>query len=97
MHDEAQLKASAKEILDRVADKVKIGGSLIYATCSLMREENEDQIEAFLKNHPNYSIAPVVKRWPLQTPCPVDGDYMRLTPKDHQTDGFFTAILQRMS
>ena len=86
-----------KEILDRVADKVKIGGSLIYATCSLMREENEDQIEAFLKNHPNYSIVPVVKRWPLQTPCPVDGGYMRLTPKDHQTDGFFTAILQRIS
>jgi 16S rRNA (cytosine967-C5)-methyltransferase len=84
-----------KEILSRVSDKIKIGGRLVYATCSLMREENEDQIADFLKNNPNYKIIPVADMWDSETPCPINGDYMRLTPKDHQTDGFFTAILQR--
>ncbi|HPF78149.1 MAG TPA: RsmB/NOP family class I SAM-dependent RNA methyltransferase [Alphaproteobacteria bacterium] len=86
------------EILERVADKVKIGGRLVYATCSLFREENENQIENFLKNHPEYSVLKVCDIWPQgYGNCPVNGDYLRLTPKDHGTDGFFTAVLQRNS
>lgn len=84
------------EILERVADKVKIGGRLVYATCSLFAEENEQQIEKFLTNHPEYQILPVNDIWPEgQSQCPVSGQFLRLTPKDHQTDGFFTAVLQR--
>ena len=84
------------EILERVADKVKIGGRLVYATCSLFAEENEKQIERFLIAHPEYKILPVCDIWPESGPqCPVDSEFLRLTPKDHQTDGFFTAVLQR--
>jgi 16S rRNA (cytosine967-C5)-methyltransferase len=90
-----EIKLLQAEILARVADKVKIGGRLIYATCSLFKSENEEQMEAFLKAHPNYKIIPVPSVWGDQTPCPVETDFLRLTPKDHQTDGFFTAILER--
>ncbi len=91
-----EIKLSQAEILERVADKVKVGGRLVYATCSLFVEENEGQIEAFLANHPEYQLLPIPEIWPQKaTPCPVQGSYLRLTPKDHQTDGFFTAVLQR--
>lgn len=83
------------DILERVVDKVKPGGRLVYATCSLFAEENENQIEAFLKNHPDFKILPIDEIWPPKTPAPCDGPYLRLTPADHQTDGFFTAVLQK--
>jgi 16S rRNA (cytosine967-C5)-methyltransferase len=83
------------EILDRVADKVKFGGRLVYATCSLFACENEDQINKFLEKHSNYKLLNVSKIWPEGTECPVSGEYLRLNPKDHGTDGFFTAVLER--
>ncbi len=93
-----EIKVIQAEILERVADKVKEGGRLVYATCSLFAEENEDQIDLFLKNHPEYKLLPMSSVWPEgYGECPVSGDYMRLSPKDHQTDGFFSAVLQRDS
>lgn len=84
------------EILNRVADKVKIGGRLIYATCSLFTEENENQVENFLKKHTNYKLLSASDIWPAgDSKCPVNSDFLRLTPKNHQTDGFFTAVLER--
>jgi 16S rRNA (cytosine967-C5)-methyltransferase len=91
-----EIKISQAEILERVADKVKPGGRLVYATCSLFAEENEEQVEAFLTKHPDFTLINVCEAWPDGVEsCPVPGPYMRLTPKDHQTDGFFTAILQK--
>ncbi len=83
------------DILERVADKVKPGGRLVYATCSLFREENENQIDLFLKNHPDYKILPLQEIWPEKSAPPCEGPYLRLSPADHGTDGFFTAILQK--
>ena len=84
------------EILERVADKVKPQGRLVYATCSLFAEENEQQIDLFLKNHPDYRLLSASDIWSeAGGKCPVNGNYLRLTPKDHQTDGFFAAVLQR--
>ncbi len=52
------------EILDRVAHTVKPGGGrLVYATCSLLPDENEKQIEAFLATHPEFSILPLAQAW----------------------------------
>lgn len=76
------------DILDRVAKTVKPGGRLIYATCSLLREENESQIETFLAAHPEFSLQN------LDLPC-ASGPTMRLTPHRHNTDGFFAAVLVR--
>jgi 16S rRNA (cytosine967-C5)-methyltransferase len=88
---EALLRVQA-EILDRIARTLKPGGRLVYATCSLLPEENERQIEAFLERHPDF--APVVPDGPGAT---ADNPYMRLTPFRHNTDGFFAAVLERRS
>jgi len=83
------------DILERVAGVVKGGGRLVYATCSLLPEENEMQIEKFLGNHPEYELADLKTVWPIGCTSPCEGKYMRLTPKRHNTDGFFAAILIR--
>lgn len=85
------------EILERVADKVKFGGRLVYATCSLFACENEDQISKFLEKHPDYKLLNIAEMWPEGTECPVSGEFLRLNPKDHGTDGFFTAVLERQA
>ena len=81
------------EILDKVADKVKPGGRLVYATCSLFPEENEQQVEAFLSRHPEYKVLPLAEALDEGQAAPNDGPYLRLFPKDHATDGFFAAVL----
>lgn len=82
------------EILDKVADKVKPGGRLVYATCSLFREENEDQVASFLTRHPDYAVLPLSKVWEgMETPLPCAGDFLRLNPLSNDTDGFFAAVL----
>ena len=85
------------DILNRVAKTVKIGGRLVYATCSLFRCENEDQIECFLKDHPDFKLLPLKEAWPKDMPIPNAGDVMRLTPYQHNTDGFFAAVMVKSS
>ncbi|MBI3443818.1 MAG: RsmB/NOP family class I SAM-dependent RNA methyltransferase [Magnetospirillum sp.] len=84
-------------ILDSAARLTKPGGRLVYATCSILREENEDRIEVFLASHPEYKVVPVPELWAelVGSPCPVDGPYLRLSPLSHGTDGFFAAVLER--
>lgn len=89
---EELLKTQA-EIMDKVAGTVKPGGRLVYATCSLFAQENENQIEAFLGRHPEYAVLPMPELWPTDTKCPVTGVYLRLSPRTHNTDGFFAAVL----
>lgn len=86
------------EILDRAARLVAPkGGRLIYVTCSVLVEENEDQVAAFLKRHPDFSVLPVGEVWSqtIGGACPVPGPYLSLSPGRHGTDGFFAAILVR--
>jgi 16S rRNA (cytosine967-C5)-methyltransferase len=86
------LLAVQAEILDRVARTLKPGGRLVYATCSLLPEENERQIEAFRQRHPDFE--PVVPDAPGTS---ADNPYLRLTPFRHNTDGFFAAVLEKRS
>ena len=77
---------------------MKLGGRLVYATCSLLPEENEEQIDLFLKNHPDYTLLPISEIWSeIGGEIPTESPYLRLFPKDHNTDGFFAAVLQRNS
>lgn len=91
----AELIPVQADILERVAGVVKAGGRLVYATCSLLPEENEQQIEKFLSVHPEFELADLASVWPEGCKVPCDGKYMRLTPKRHNTDGFFAAVLVR--
>ena len=82
-------------ILDTAQSLVRKGGRLVYATCSLLVEENEAQIAAFLTRHPDFAVVPLARAWPLEAPVPCAGEYLSLTPARHGTDGFFAAVLER--
>jgi 16S rRNA (cytosine967-C5)-methyltransferase len=91
-----------QRILASAARLVKPGGRLIYATCSLLPEENETQIEGFLARQADFSLLPIADVWrdsvgrhKYAGPCPATDAYLRLTPAQHGTDGFFVAVLQR--
>lgn len=77
------------EIMTRACTAVKPGGVFVYATCSLLPDENEMQIEKFLSEHPEFEINPVDEKLGIGSP------FMRLTPHRHQTDGFFAARLKK--
>ena len=94
--DELVVRQAA--ILDSAARLVKAGGRLIHATCSLLPEENEDQVTAFLARHPDFTPIPVTEVWERVCPgipCPVPGPWLRLSPLAHGTDGFFCAVLEK--
>jgi len=85
------------KLVAKAAPLVKPGGRIVYVTCSLLREENEDRIEAFIRQYKNFSILPVKKIWHsvFGTHCPSRDSFLRLSPRLHGTDGFFVAILER--
>lgn len=86
-----------RRILDSAARLVKPGGRLIYVTCSLLPEENDQQAEWFLAHVPDFVPVPAGEVWvrALDAPCPTAERYLHLTPARHGTDGFFVAILKR--
>ncbi|NCO03633.1 MAG: RsmB/NOP family class I SAM-dependent RNA methyltransferase [Alphaproteobacteria bacterium] len=91
-----EIKVMQEEILERVADKVKPEGRLVYATCSLFPEENENQVKKFLEKHPDYEVLPLSQIWDSNWGKKPESDpYLRLSPLQSNTDGFFAAILQR--
>ena len=95
--DMVELVALQAEILASSARLVKQGGRLVYATCSLLPEENEEQVARFLAAHPEFRLAPVTEVWTavIGRACPASGPTLTLSPARHATDGFFVAILER--
>ena len=80
------------KILCRQADYVKEGGVLLYSTCTLVRAENENVVQAFLKHRPDFCLEPL----PLPAAFPVNTSGMQvLVPGEYDTDGFFIARLRR--
>lgn len=93
--DISELTAKQTAILDRAARLVKDGGRLVYATCSLLADENEHIAEAFLANHPDFSLVSASQILEQQH-IPLDtGHYLKLFPHIHQTDGFFAAVFDK--
>ncbi|MCG5237915.1 RsmB/NOP family class I SAM-dependent RNA methyltransferase [Xanthobacter oligotrophicus] len=83
-------------ILASAARLVKPGGRLVYATCSMLPEENEAQVAAFLAAYPAFHVTPLHEAAPQLTGS-AHPDHLSLTPARHDTDGFFAAVLQRES
>ena len=86
-----------RKILDSACRLVKPGGRLIYATCSLLAEENEAQVERFLGAHGDFKLLPLPYVWfdAVGGTPPEEGAMLSLTPARNGTDGFFAAILER--
>ncbi|WP_394779201.1 RsmB/NOP family class I SAM-dependent RNA methyltransferase [Undibacterium sp.] len=91
----AELNVKQASILAGAARMVKGGGRLVYATCSVLDEENEGIVEGFLATHPDFVLVPASKILAEQKVDLEMGDYLKLMPHVHQTDGFFAAILER--
>jgi 16S rRNA (cytosine967-C5)-methyltransferase len=91
----AELTAKQAAILAAAARLVKPGGRLVYATCSLLEEENEAIVAAFLASHPGFagvSAEEILARQGIALAC---GERLRLVPGAHDTDGFYAAVLER--
>jgi 16S rRNA (cytosine967-C5)-methyltransferase len=91
----AEMTEKQTAILDGAARLVKFGGRLVYATCSLLNEENDAIVEQFLATHPDFGLVPMhqvlaEQRIPLEM-----GDTLKMLPHKHGTDGFFAAVMER--
>ena len=87
-HKQAGILAAASKLL-------KPGGRLVYATCSLLPEENRGVVEAFLAAHPDFELLPAHEILARQLIALDTGDYLQLSPQLHGTDGFFAAVMER--
>ncbi|HLY78511.1 MAG TPA: RsmB/NOP family class I SAM-dependent RNA methyltransferase [Caulobacteraceae bacterium] len=102
-HPDAKWRLTPQQLERRIAEQdavlaaaapfVKPGGRLIYVTCSLLAEENEDRVAAFVAAHPGFKAEPVES--PGAEPWLTASGFLRLTPLSANTDGFFVAVLFR--
>lgn len=94
-----ELIGKQRSILQSASRMVKVGGRVVYATCSILREENQTIIEEFLAANPNFELenasqilAKACETYPAQ-----EEPWLQLNPVTHQTDGFFAAAFVRRS
>jgi len=93
-----ELAIKQKQIIEHYAPLLKPGGRLVYATCSLLAEENEEVVQAFLAQHPTFRLAEaatILLRYQLAHL--VNEGHVHLFPHQHGTDGFFAAVLEKVA
>ncbi len=99
---EVRLKDQA-EVLERAAALVRPGGRIAYITCSVLTEENGEQVRAFVERQPSFAVVP-----PSQViaalgesanafaeACLITPEGLLMTPRRTDTDGFFVSVLKR--
>ena len=86
----AALPDIQRDILETASRYVKNGGTLVYSTCTIFAEENEDNVKRFLAAHPEFSLVPFAVG-----DIHAKSGMLTLLPHVHDTDGFFIAKLQR--
>jgi 16S rRNA (cytosine967-C5)-methyltransferase len=105
-HALADRRAEQAMLLRDAADFVKPGGRLVYVTCSVLPEENQDQVAAFLAARPDFSAGPTAETiaatgLPPETAARLEAAVVampggvQMTPRRTGTDGFFVAVLER--
>jgi 16S rRNA (cytosine967-C5)-methyltransferase len=90
----AKRQADQDLVLDEGAGFVKSGGRMVYVTCSVLPEEDEDRVAAFLERHPEFARRPATADPELTRFLTPDAD-LRLTPRSSGTDGFYVAVLEK--
>lgn len=86
-----------KELLDHLSGLLKVGGLLVYSTCSITYEENEWQVDNFLDRHPNFERQPILKEEVLAKDLITNQGDLRIWPHQYETDGFFISRLCKKS
>ena len=89
-----ELSILQRELLEETSTWVKPNGVLVYATCTLHPQENEQVIQGFLANHPQWQIAPATPNSPPAAFATTSG-WIKVLPYEHQMDGFFMVRLRR--
>lgn len=89
----AQLLATQAAILDAAAGLLKPGGRLVYSTCTIHPAENQQQIQAFLQRHPEFTLASPSPAMPQGMRCTPYG--MLSIPTETGMDGFFICAMQK--
>jgi len=77
------------DLISNAAKFLKVGGSLIYSTCSILPQENEEVVDLFLSNYPNFVVEPASNF------TPIGETYLKVMPGDYSTDGIFAARLKK--
>ena len=93
----AELTIKQSNILAGAAPLLKRGGRLVYATCSILKEENEAVVETFLAANPDFRLLnsqDILRAQQIEIDC---GENLQLFPHRHNTDGFFAAVLEKQS
>ena len=80
------------DILENVQNYLKVGGTLVYSTCTILPDENENNIKKFLENHKNFELIPF-----SVGELEVESGMITLLPHTHHTDGFFIAKLKKIN
>jgi len=91
----AEMNVKQISILTSAARLVKAGGRLVYGTCSFLNEENEDIVTEFLQANPDFTLVPMNTVLAEQKIDLDTGEYLKMLPHVHHTDGFFAAVLER--
>ena len=93
--DIVELSAKQKEIIREYSGLVKPGGRLVYATCTISREENEEVVRGFLKERKDFYLIPAAEMNPeIFGKFTTEDGFFRSMPHVHNTDGFFGAVMR---
>lgn len=93
----AEMRVKQDAILASAARLLKVGGRLVYGTCSILEQENDEVVQAFLAANPGFKLVPASEVLAEQKIDLEAGDCMQLLPHIHQTDGFFAAVFERVA
>jgi 16S rRNA (cytosine967-C5)-methyltransferase len=96
--DVLSLASIQAELLHDVAPLLKVGGKLVYSTCTVDKAENEQVVQSFLAEHPNYEVDPAFQHelpQAVQDAPGLSSNGLQIFPQDFDTDGFFLVRLVR--
>jgi 16S rRNA (cytosine967-C5)-methyltransferase len=95
--DPARLAETQRALLRSAAAALRPGGVLVYSTCTLLPEENEGVVEAFLRESPGFAPCPPAAAPEEVRPLQDERGFLRTFPHRHDCDGFFAARLERLA
>lgn len=91
----AEINLKQQAILASAARLVKENGYLVYATCSILPEENQDIVNDFLSSHPEFEIIPISQAIKVDALQLENDNFLQIYPQIHGCDGFFACLMQR--